>query len=254
MTSVDTAQIKANDPYITQNTPVNYNTPGLNVPVTTATDYYSDTISSANDSLPSVVNSALVEANTKTVEARLESISEEIDEILKKNDINFEKLQSQIYRVIMLLMRLSAKNDHQFVVEMNREIRVQAAKVQGTYNTWPGLVCTVVSAGVSGFGGLAGLTPLLPQSVINPATASVLSQASQSIGTAGTGVSGLGSVFNNKEEAKRGVYQIDSKQMQDKEDDKKSSKQSNNEAKKAAKAANDQFNQTIHETAKSVTG
>lgn len=219
-----------------------------------SSNYYADTITSANDELPAVLNPQQIEENTKIVEEKLNAISSELDELLKRNDIDFEKLQNKIYRVIMLLMRIAAKNDHEYITEMNDQIKAQAVKIQGTYNTWPGLTFTLVSAGVGCFGGLAGLSPLLPESVINPATASVLASSAQSVGTAGTGLSGIASVFNSRGEAVRGVWHIDLKRMQDKGEDKKGAEHSNNEARKAAKVASEQFNQTVHDAAKSITG
>lgn len=199
-------------------------------------------------------DNAAVMNKLNAIETRLDNLSKEIDGKLKQNNINFEALQRQVYQVIMLMMRRAAKTDQEYLSELNVQIKAQAVQVQGTYNTWPGVTVTLISAGVSIFGGCAGLSPLLPSSVISQSMAQTLSQSSQAIGTAGTGISGVGSLFNSRNEATRGVLQINLKRTQDKEEDRKGTKHSNNESRKTAKTAMEEFMRMHHDALKTMMG
>lgn len=213
--------------------------------------YYVDTLSKAGEELPQVNNGNLNNAADAPYKGRVEyhyeQISADMDAALNQEDRDFEKLQSLIYKVIMLTMRLAAKFDHESIYEINLKIKTQAQEIKSTYNTWQGLTVTVVSAGVSVTAGVAGLTPLFPISVIAAQTAENLGKASQGIGSAGTGLSGIGSIFNNRSEGERQVLQIYLKRSQDSEEERKGSKHSKNDHLKTAKAASEEFARSRYE-------
>lgn len=216
--------------------------------------YYTDSISKVGEEIPPVshsTNSAPMQViqvvdRRPLIEVHYQGISNSIDEELKKTGINFEKLQELIYKVVMLYMRQAVKVDQEYISEMGIQIKIQAVKIQGTYNTWPGLVITVISAGISMGAGLGGLSPLF--SFVQPETARVLAGAATPLSTAGTGVGSLGSIFNNKSEGNRQVMQIYLKRTQDKEEDRKGTKHGNNDTRKTARAAQEEFYRTQHDT------
>ena len=161
---------------------------------------------------------------SENLEEKIKHIANAIDEELKKSDRNFEKLQTYIYALVMGLMHKYKKVDQEYILESGAQIKIQAVKVQSTYNTWPAVAITLVSSAVGIVGGAAGLAPLAPISWINADTARIFAGASQSIGTAGTGLGGVGSIFNSKGESVRFVYQIDLEEIKKKREDKEGSK------------------------------
>jgi hypothetical protein len=226
--------------------------------------YYTDTIAKVGEEVPFLTEVQKVENDAKPqierqslLDAQFDDLSKQIDaELEKSNDalakIDFEKLQELIHKIVMLHMRKAAKVDQEYISELAIQIKAQGSQIQGTYNTWPGVVITVVSATVSIAGGAFGLAPLAP-AIINPETAKVLAAASTPISTAGTGVGGLGTLANNDSEAKRQVWQLELKRKQDKEEDRKGAKHGNKETQKAARAAQDEFNRNKHEVTRSMT-
>lgn len=196
-----------------------------------------DTISSAQDDL---------------IESKIDATSKAIDNELKKDKRDFEKLQTLVYNIIMLVMRRAAKSDHEYITEVGELIKKQSVQIKDTYNTWTHLSVTVASSGISLFGGFAGISRFLPANVITPENAMVLSGSALSIGNAGTGLSGIGSMAGSRSEGKRNALQLDLKRIEGKEDDRKGAKQSNKEAAKTARAAHEHFNQIVHETSKAV--
>lgn len=225
--------------------------------------YYVDTISKAQSDLPKInaganagtlIGSLTVTNDKGRLETKLDLISAKINAELSQDDSDFDKLQTMIYQVVMMMMRLAAKNDHENIQELNLKIKKQAQEIQSTYNTWQGLTVTVISAGVSVAGGVAGLSPFMPSALISTESAKLLLSASQGIGSAGTGLSGIGSIFNNRSEGNRQVYQIHLKRLQDTEEERKGSKHTKGDHLKTAKAALEEFLRMKHEAHKAATG
>jgi hypothetical protein len=161
---------------------------------------------------------------SENLEKKIETLSKLIDDELKKPDRNFERLQALVYLAVVGLMHKFKQVDQEFIFDSGLQIKVQAVKVQGTYNTWPAVTITIVSSAISIAGGMAGLAPLVPVSWISAQTAGVFAGASQSIGTAGTGLGGVGSIFNTQSESIRFVYQIDLEEIKKKREDKEGAK------------------------------
>ena len=225
--------------------------------------YYVDTISKASSDLPknnagaatgTLIGSLTVVNEKGRIESRLDLISAKINAELAQDDRDFDKLQTMIYQVVMMMMRLAAKSDTENIHEINLKVKKQAQDIKATYNTWQGLTVTIISSTVSVAGGCAGLTPFLPSALISSQSATYLLQASQSIGTAGTGLSGIGSIFNNRSEGNRQVYQIHLKRLQDTEEERKGSKHTKGDHLKTAKAALEEFLRMKHEAHKAATG
>lgn len=190
--------------------------------------YYVDTISKAEEELPVITHKG-------RLECRREEMSAELDAALRQDEKDPNKLQSVIYGIIMLMMRLAAKSDQENIYKITLKVKTQAHEIKATYNRWEGVTIAVISAAVSIGGGLAGLSPFVPTSLLSSESSKILFSASQSIGTAGTGLSGIGSIFNNKSEGERQVLNTYSRQTQDAGDEKKGSKQNKNASIKDAK-------------------
>lgn len=225
--------------------------------------YYTDTISKAASDLPKIdagattgalIGSLTVNTEKGRIESRLDIISAKINSELALEDRDFDKLQAMIYQVIMMIMRLAAKSDTANIYEISLKVKKQAQDIQDTYNTWQGLTVTIIASTVSVAGGCAGLAPFLPSALISSQSANYLLQASQPIGSAGTGLSGIGSIFNNRSEGNRQVYQIHLKRLQDTEEERKGSKHTKGDHIKTAKAALEEFLRMKHEAHKAATG
>lgn len=191
-------------------------------------------------------------SSVSLIEARMNHVSQAIEEELQKDGRDFEKLHALVYNIIMLAMRNSVKADHEYIKEMTDQVKIHSIKIKDTYNTWSGMSVTVISATISIAGGVAGMAPFLPSSVIASDAAQQLARNAQNIGTAGTGGQSIGSLFNSKEEGKRGTYQIDLKYIESNKDHREEAKQSHNRTKETARAAHDQFMNMVHDTAKMV--
>lgn len=224
-------------------------------------NYYVDTLSKVGEELPTVGNAQPANTQLTTaaiykgkVEYHLDKLSKQFDLELRLEDgRDYDRLQSQIYAIIMCMMRMAAKADQENIYEISLKIKTQAHEIQATYNTWQGLTITVISASVSIAGGVAGLAPFFPAALISEGGAKALAYASQGIGTAGTGLSGLGSIFNNKSEGTRQVLQIYLKRSQDAEEERKGSKQNKGQLINTAKAAAEEFNRSRHEAHRAAT-
>lgn len=193
-----------------------------------------------------------VEQRPDVIEQYRLSISEQIEEEFRKNNKDFEKLQTLVSKVIMLMMRGAAKRDSEFISEMGIKSKAQTMQIQSTYNTWPNVIVTWISAGVSVVGGAAGLAPFA--TFIPVDTAQKLASAATSIGSAGTSISGIGSLLNSSNEGKRTVLQYELKRIEGKEDDRKGAKQNNNQTRKEAKSALDSHLRDIHDIFMKMSG
>jgi hypothetical protein len=188
------------------------------------------------------------------VELYYEQLSLQIDNDLNKGESNFEQLRNTIDKVIMLLLRMSAVADQERIFEITIKVKNQAHEIKGTYNKWQGTSITVISAGVSIAAAIAGLTPLLSAEIISAQIAQTLAQASMQIGTMSTGLSGFGSLFTNREEGNRTVYQVYLKKFQDQEEEKKGSKHSKSDLIKSVNNSAHENLRNWHDTVRAVLG
>lgn len=216
--------------------------------------YYVDTMAPADPAAPTAPGTTVVPPPPYKglVETRYEKMSADMNTELANGAPDFDKLQSMIYKVIMLMMRMAAKSDMEQIHEFSVKIKQQAYEIQGTYNTWQGLTITVISAAVSFGGAGAGLSPFIPFN-ISPDTVRALVNASQSIGTASTGLSSLGSAFDKRSEGTRSVMQTFQRIMQEKEEERKTGKQTKNEHIKTAKAADKENDDAKHQAYNAAT-
>lgn len=219
--------------------------------------YYVDTMAGAPIEAPQYVpfNVPAKPAHYNNhIENHFDAISQSIDDELLKHNIDFEKLQAMIFKIVMLHMRKAAKVDQEYISELNVQIKAQSLKVQETYNTWMHVGITVISATVSIGAGVCGLSPFAPASFINADTARNLAANAVNIGTAGTGINYLGGIANSRSEGKRGYYQLDLQRAQGKEEDRKGARHNHNDIRKNAKEAHAQFMHLRHETNRSMMG
>lgn len=181
------------------------------------------------------------------IEWQIKTLSDKIDEALATpgQEIDFDRVQAMIYRLIMVLMRRTVKTDQEFITEMGLKIGIKAVNIKDQHNTWPYLLLTVAAGGVSIFGGLIGFAPLT--TLFSPATADLLQKASQGVGTAGTGMSGIGSLLKERTEGIKGFMQYEQERMKGKESDKKEAKGSHNNSLKTAKEGEQQKDRARHD-------
>ncbi len=198
------------------------------LPAATITDinpYYTDTIAKAGEILPAVQPKG---ERKNIIDIEYEKLSFGIDAELQRDHVNFEKLLRMVHKTIAFMMRKAHKADHDYLHEVNIQLKEQSIKIKGTYNTWSSMTITAFSAAISIVGGGFGLSPMFPK-LVAADTAAKLASSSQSITGASTGVSGIGSIFNNRSEADRFVEQQNLKRLQDKEDARKGAQHKNKE-------------------------
>lgn len=183
------------------------------------------------------------------IEYQINILSDKIDQALQSQDIDFDRVQALIYRLIMVLMRRSVKSDQEFITNMGLKIQVHAEKIKDQHNTWPNLVVTVVAGGVSIVGGLLGVAPMT--NLFSPDMAKAMQGASQAVGTAGTGISGIGSLLKERTDGIKGFLQFEQQRMQGKESDKKEAKGSHTQSLKTAKEGLQSKDRDIHEAVSS---
>lgn len=203
---------------------------------------------------PSATASTVPTQPKSRIEIYYEQLSIQIDEELQKEEKDFDKLRNTIDKVIMMLLRLSAVADQERIFEIIVKVKNQAVEIQGTYNKWQGMSITVISAGISITAAVAGLTPLLPSEVISANIAQTLASASMQIGTMSTGLSGFGSLFTNREEGNRTVYQVYLKKYQDQEEEKKGSKHGKTDLMKSVNNTAHENLRNRHDAVRSVLG
>lgn len=210
--------------------------------------YYQDTIGKAGE------DQEIMARKRNSVDYHYETLSKSIEDELNKIDVEFEKLQALVQKIVCLMMRRAAKDDQEYIQKMNIEIKKLGEQIQRTYNSWTGITVSVLSAAVSIGGGAAGLAPLAPAKLILPATASMLHGASQAIGTAGTGIGAISSILNNRQEGERTVLQLDLKRTESKEEDRKGAKHHNKEVAKKALDRLEESNRLSHDTISKMAG
>lgn len=240
--SAKTAWQAPSDQSTEEKLPENFTIPPVKV-------YYVDTMSKAGEENPiPVPPPPPSEVHKGRLDTHFDKISEEMDAELANGTPNFDKLQTMIYKVIMMMMRIAAKADIEQIQEFTITIKKQAYEIKGTYNKWEGVTITVFSAGISMFGGAAGLSPFAPSFIISADTVQKLVAASHSIGTAGTGLQSIGPIFDKNSEADRSVMQTFQRIIQEKEEERKSGKQSNNDHMKNAKNAAEEVDRQKHQS------
>lgn len=207
--------------------------------------YYQDTIGKAGEALP---------VKRKTIESTYDKISIRIDEELKKDEINYEKILNEVFKIVALMMRLSVKTDQEYINQMKIEIKAESHKIKATYNTWTGITITVISAGVCIAGAAAGFAQFAPAKYIAADTGTRLAGLSQSVGTAGTGIQSLGTLETNRKEGERQFRQLTLKTAQDKEEDRKNAKHGNKELGKKSLESVKEVDHLLFETFRSVAG
>lgn len=179
----------------------------------------------------------------------MEALSRKIDEALKAENRDFDKIHALVLRFCMIHMRNVSKEDQEYIAKIGDQIKVQAGKIRDTYNTWPVLTVTLVSSAVSIGGGAAGFSSfMMPSSEI----AKVFASNSQQISTASTGISGISSLLNSRNEGDRQILQLTMKRDQDREEEKKSAKHGNKESQKGFRSAAEELFRNIAETIRSI--
>lgn len=176
-------------------------------------------------------------------------LSKNIDEALKAENRDYEKIHAMILRFCMIHMRNVSKEDQEYISRIGDQIKVQAGKIRDTHNTYPVVIITLVSSVISIGGGIAGFSSLIHP---NSELARTFAQNAHQISTASTGISGVSSLFNSRNEGDRQIMQLIMKRDQDKEEEKKGSKHGNKESQKLHSNALIEFFRNIRDTISSI--
>lgn len=185
---------------------------------------------------------------TDMLRKHMEALSKKIDDALNVENRDYEKIHAMVLRFCMIHMRNVSKDDQEYIAKIGDQIKIQAGKIRDSYNTWPVVTITLVSSGVSIVGGVAGFSTLFSSSTV----AEHFAKNAQQISTTSTGISGVGSLFNSRNEGDRQILQLYMKRDQDKEEEKKGSKHGNKESQKLFRTAIEEFFRNIRETISSI--
>lgn len=223
--------------------------------------YHADTIAPAHDSVELKLTYSDLDKKGRPLQLdeHLSVISSDVDEMLKSNKIDFEKLQVLVYKVVMMHMRKSAKVSQEQMADMRVKIRVQAVNIQKSYNSYYGRILTVISATISIAGGLSGLAPLAaaayPAMGLSAVTAQSMNTASQSIAMSGTALDNVGrTFFTNAEEGKRSVIQSEKQELEVARDGKKEAKGAETQRQNSAREALKEGLEAVHRAIMSALG
>jgi len=175
------------------------------------------------------------------IEEQVRAISDDVDAILKSQNIDFEKLQAMVYKIVALYMRQSSKVNKEHIAELKIQVRVHAVKIQQTYNSWKGKTITIISAVAGVAAGAAGLSNI-PR----------LASQSMALSSASTSFGGLSSIFQQPLEGERTVLQTEQQMLNQKKDDKKESSQGDAQRTKAAQDARKEHDETLHRVVSAV--
>lgn len=176
------------------------------------------------------------------IEWKIGRLSDAIDYGVEK-EMSFDIILSMIYMLVALRMRETVKTDQQFITKLGIDIQSKAEQIKDAHSSFWHTTITITAGAISIFGGVAGLAPLASAGEV----AKTLQIASQGIGTAGTGLSGIGSLTQNSNEAKKSYLSSMQERQKTREDDRKRSKQSNNEKLSATKQAQKEAENKSHE-------
>jgi len=156
----------------------------------------------------------------------------------------FRNILSQIYKVMLILHRLGCREDKSYALDKEIEMQVEIKKIKESYNSWPVLVITCISGGLTIAGGVVGIFGAFPGTAVGDALgklpamksffdvsgaadkakkaselATKISSFSSGLSSVGQGTGAFGKLFENKDEANRAVLQFALQQMQRKNED-----------------------------------
>lgn len=179
----------------------------------------------------------------------MDALSRKIDEALRAEVCDYEKVHAMMLRFCMIHLRHVVKDDHEYIAKIGDRIKIQSGKIRDSYNTWPIVSITLVSSAISIVGGVAGFSP-----IIRPGSemARAFAQNAQQISTMSTGISGVGSLLSSSKEGDRQVMHLYLKRDQDKEEEKKSLKHGTKDSQKGFRAAIEEFFRNMRETISSI--
>jgi len=183
------------------------------------------------------------------VETEIDRLSSSFDQELQKGEqADFNKLEKQIFKIVVLMMRRDSRFDHKFAFDSDMEIEIQSNKIKGTYNTWYSLTVTVISAGLQIAAGGAGFSQFAG---VAQKTAETTMTSLDGIGR-GTGL--FSQLLGNRDVSVRSLYEAQQQHMKNLQQDRQqaySSKQSQqNQMSQTCREAD----QKAHSTAKNMLG
>lgn len=184
---------------------------------------------------------------------------------------DFRNILAQVYRIMTLLHRLAGRDDKVYALDKEGEMQVEIKKIKETYNSWPVLVITCISGGLSIAGGVTGIFGAFPGTAVGNALAKIpgvgsffdlagaadqakrASQLAQRISSFSGGLSGigqgagsLGKLFEVKDEARRAVLQFGMQTLQRKHEDRARASSDENQQGREAIRSNSQADAEFH--------
>lgn len=225
----------------------------------------------SKDNLPIEKEQPVSEEKTSDDVLKVE-LSKLDDMLSSKGD--FRNLLAQVYKVMLVLHRLGSREDKAYALDKEVEMQVEIKKVKDSYNSWPVLVITCVSGGLTIAGGVVGIFGAFPGTLVGDALgklpmmksffdvsgaadkakraselATKISSFSGGLSSVGQGTGAFGKLFDNKDEANRAVLQFALQQMQRKNEDR--SRSSNDEGQQGRDAIRNlsQIESEAHNTA-----
>lgn len=201
------------------------------------------------------INTSLENKNNLPVETEQQVPEEKVSEDVLKLELKsldeminskceFRNILSQIYKVMLVLHRLGCREDKTYALDKEIEMHFEIKKIKDSYNSWPVLVITCISGGLTIVGGVVGIFGAFPGTAVGDALgklpmiksffdvsgaadkakragelASKISGFSSGLSSVGQGTGAFGKLSENKDTANRAVLEYALKQMQRKQED-----------------------------------
>ena len=199
---------------------------------------------------------------------QLEQLFNNFDLQLKNPNADYSRLMEQAFKVIMLLMRKSARTDKEYVLNKGPQLLEEITRIKSTYNNKFNLAITVISSSITIAGGLTGLSGAFPGTVAGEYLATKMPAVFSSFADAGfgktlngwsKGMSGIGQgsgafggIFKENFEAKRIVYQFDLEEGKRKRQDRQESAAQSQQAQREALSKAMQALESTHRAASQI--
>jgi hypothetical protein len=156
------------------------------------------------------IDSSTGEVRITLVDQAIAASYKALEEELQKGDeADYDKLYSEVLRIVRLQMIRAGRYDHEYAERKAKELDEHVKNLQGTYNNKWSLTFTTLSAAISVFAGIGGFSTLgnnyLGQSFAS--FADLWSKNSQALGMGGQAIGSFSKTFDEKEQSARTKYQ-----------------------------------------------
>lgn len=155
----------------------------------------------------------------QTVASELQSLTAMID----NPNCDFRNVLQQILAIMTLLHRMGCRENREYALNKELDMKIEVNNVKKTYNSWKVLTITIASGSLQILGGAVGAFGAIPGTIAgtglaslapkvfgflgNAANAQKIASVSQAVTGVAQGTGAFGGIFHSGEEAERAVHQ-----------------------------------------------